>query len=220
MHRRITILGILMLALAFTSNITPAASTGVEGYVKDATTGEPLLGANVILVGTSLGAAADTHGKYVISNVPAGTYTIRVTYIGYRQKEAQITIVDGTTSKLDFELEPTSVEGNTVVVTAQATGQTNAINQQLSSNRIVNVVSAARIQELPDANVAESVGRLPGISVLRSGGEGNEVVIRGLAPKYNQILVNGIELSSSNPFDRSTEGRRKASIYSFIAGGV
>jgi TonB-dependent receptor len=205
MHRKITILGILMLALAFTSNITLAASTGVEGYVKDATTGEPLLGANVILVGTSLGAAADTHGKYVISNVPAGTYTVRVTYIGYRQKEVQITIVDGTTSKLDFELEPTSVEGNTVVVTAQATGQTNAINQQLSSNRIVNVVSAARIQELPDANVAESVGRLPGISVLRSGGEGDEVVIRGLAPKYNQILVNGIELSSSNPFDRSTD---------------
>jgi TonB-dependent receptor len=205
MHRKITILGILMLALAFTSNITSAASAGVEGYIKDAKTGEALLGANVVLVGTSLGAAADIHGKYVITNVPAGTYTIRVTYIGYKQKEAQITLVDGATTKQDFELEPVSVEGATVTITAQASGQTQAINQQLSSNQIVSVVSAAKIQELPDANAAESLGRLPGMSVLRSGGEADEVVIRGLAPKFNQILVNGIQLTSSNPNDQSVD---------------
>ncbi len=205
MRRIITALSILILALAFFNNSIIAAATGVEGTIKDATTGEPLLGANVVLVGTSLGAAADNNGRYLITNVPAGTYTLRVTYIGYKQQEAQVTITEGETTKKDFELTPVSVEGTTVVITSQATGQTQAINQQLSSDRIVNVVSAAKIQELPDANVAESVGRLPGIAVLRSGGEGNEVVIRGLAPKYNQILVNGVQLSSSSPFDRSTD---------------
>ena len=203
MRRKIYILSILILALALFSNSILAASAGLEGNIKDATTGEPLIGANVVLVGTSLGAATDIHGDYSIPNIPPGTYTLRVTYIGYKQKEVKVTLVGSEKVRQNFELVAVSVEGATVVVTAQASGQTSAINQQLSSNQIVNVVSAARIQELPDANAAESVGRLPGVSVLRNGGEGYEVVIRGLAPKYNQIMINGVELSSSNPFDRS-----------------
>ncbi|HMK38851.1 MAG TPA: TonB-dependent receptor, partial [Bacteroidota bacterium] len=66
-------------------------------------------------------------------------------------------------------------------------------------------VSAARIQELPDANAAESIGRLPGVSVLRSGGEGNQIVIRGLQPKYNSITIDGVKMASSSPNDRSTD---------------
>ena len=56
-----------------------------------------------------------------------------------------------------------------------------AINQQLSSTTIKNIVSKNEIQELPEANAAEAVGRLPGVSLERSGGEGNKVVIRGMA---------------------------------------
>ena len=62
---------------------------------------------------------------------------------------------------------------------------------------IVNIVSRARIQELPDANAAESVSRLPGVSLIRTGGEGSKVVIRGLSPQYNQITIDGVELPSN-----------------------
>jgi len=58
---------------------------------------------------------------------------------------------------------------------------------------------------LPDANAAEAVGRLSGVSVLRSGGEGNEVVVRGLQPKYNAIMIDGVRMSSSNSNDRSAD---------------
>lgn len=182
-----------------------AANSSIEGYVKDAKTGDPLFGANIILVGTSMGAATDMNGKYLIQNVLPGTYKIRATYIGYKEQIKEIYIKVNLQLKCDFSLEPVGVEGKTVVVTAQASGQSQAINQQLSSNQIVNVVSAAKIQELPDANAAESVGRLPGVSVLRSGGEGYEVVIRGLQPKYNRITIDGIQMASSNPDDRSTD---------------
>lgn len=84
MCRIITVLSIFILAIAFLSDSIFAASSGIEGQVKDATTGEPLLGANIVLLGTSLGAAADNNGKYTIRNVPSGSYTIRVTYIGYK----------------------------------------------------------------------------------------------------------------------------------------
>ncbi len=205
MKRYTSIQYLILFIIALTAVKVTAASSTIEGNVKDAKTGEPLLGANVILIGTSMGAATDIHGKYVIRNIIPGSYTIRATYIGYETQEMNITIKEGEHIEQDFKLEPVSIEGKTVVVTAQASGQSQAINQQLSSDQIVNVVSAAKIQELPDANAAESVGRLPGVSVLRNGGEGYKVVIRGLSPKYNKITINGIEMGSSNPSDRSTD---------------
>ena len=65
----------------------------------------------------------------------------------------------------------------------------DAINKQLKAKSIKNIVSSDRIQELPDANAAETVARIPGVSIRREGGEGNKVVIRGLSPKYNKITV-------------------------------
>ena len=70
-------------------------------------------------------------------------------------------IGDGETVTRDFNLSPTTIEGSEVVVTAQSQGQLQAINQQISSNKIVSVVSEAKIQELPDFNAAAAIGRLP-----------------------------------------------------------
>lgn len=205
MNRLIFKQGILILVILFVCNVSISANSDIDGSVKDAQANMALPGANVLLLGTSLGAATDVEGKYTIKNVPPGSYTIRATYIGYESVQFKIDIKDNQKLEQDFKLNPVSVEGETVVVTGQATGQLEAINKQLSSQQIINAVSSARIQELPDANAAESVGRLPGISVLRSGGEGNSVVIRGLAPKYNQILIDGVQMSSSDPYDRGTD---------------
>lgn len=198
---------LIALGISLLSHVGIASSNGsVEGVVRDSQTGEGLPGANVILAGTALGGATDFKGRYVIYNVPAGSYTIRATYVGYNSVQFPLQVVEATSpTTRDFALDPVTLEGETVVVTAQAMGQNEAINQQLASQQIVNVVSSARIQELPDANAAESIGRLPGIAVLRSGGEGNEVVIRGLAPKYNDVNINGIRMASSDPNDRSAD---------------
>jgi TonB-dependent receptor len=72
-----------------------------------------------------------------------------------------------------------------------------AINQQLASDNIANIVSEKKIQELPDFNAASALSRLPGISTTQSSGEDNKVVIRGLSPKYNSIEVEGVKLSST-----------------------
>jgi outer membrane receptor for ferrienterochelin and colicin len=81
----------------------------------------------------------------------------------------------------------------------------DAINRQLASKSLKNIVSSDRIQELPDANAAESVARIAGVTIKREGGEGNKVVIRGLSPKYNAITVDGTRLASTDPDDRSTD---------------
>ncbi len=198
--------GIIVLTISLAWNsVFAAANSNIEGRVLDAQTKSPLPGANVMLKGTSLGAPTDLDGRYVIHNVPPGKYIIRATYIGYRNKEVSINVKQGVDIKRDFMLEAVGVQGKTVVVTGQASGQNAAINQQLSSNRIMNSVSAARIQELPDANAAESVGRLPGVSLIREGGEGASVVIRGLAPQYNQILIDGVQMAATDIGDRGTD---------------
>jgi len=197
---------ILFAAFCLSAALAYAASTGtIEGVVKDAKTGDPLPGANVLIKGTTMGAASDIHGKYVIMRVPPGSYVLRVTFIGYKPADVPVEVQPGQTVVKDVELEYVGITGPEVVVTAQAEGQMKAINQQLSAASIVNVVSSARIQELPDANAAESVARLPGVSILRSGGEGTKVVIRGLSPKYNAVMIDGVRMASTDFDDRSVD---------------
>ena len=185
--------------------LSTAQKSDLIGYVKDSQTGSPLIGTNVIIVGTSMGTAANEIGFFTIPDLKPGNYLVRATYIGYQTSEDSITVSGISNITLDFNLDYTSLEGQEVVVTAQARGQMEAINRQLNEKSIVNIISSDRIQELPDANAAESVARVPGVTIKREGGEGNKVVVRGLSPKYNAITVDGTRLTATDPDDRSTD---------------
>ena len=199
---------ILIFCVLFTTfhgKLSALENGKIKGLVLDRVTGNPLPYANVFLDGTSLGSSTDLKGNFLILDVPPGSYTIKIRYIGYKKLDQPIELVDGQYLERQFSLDPEALEGETVNVTVQAEGQKAAINQQLSSKSIVNVVSSARIQELPDANAAESIGRLPGVSITRVGGEGTKVVIRGVQPKYNVITVDGVRMASSDSDDRSAD---------------
>jgi hypothetical protein len=199
------ILGSLFFILS-TLQAGPAADGKIEGYIIDSQSKDPLPGANVYLEGTTFGAATDIKGKFVVSQVPAGNYKLVVRYLGYRENSLQVSVKEGETLKLEsIKLDFQIIEGEVITVTAQAERQIAAINQQLSSNTISNVVSEARIKELPDVNAAESIGRLPGVSIQRSGGEANKISIRGLSPKYNTVTVNGVRVPSTDVNDRSVD---------------
>jgi len=196
---------LLLFALGFCTIIKAQESGKIIGSVSDKVSGDPLPGANILLEGTSLGSATTVEGKYTIRQVPPGDYNLIIKYIGYKEQEIQITVKSGLTLEVNVELEYVTLEGEEVIINAQAEGQIEAINQQLSSNTIKNIVSADRIQDIPDVNVAESVGRLPGISIVRDGGEGQKVTIRGLSPKYNVMMVNGVRMESTDRDDRSVD---------------
>jgi TonB-dependent receptor len=191
--------GILLFIIFFLlfQSFAFAQSGTVRGKVFDSVSNNPLAGANVIIQGTTLGAATDLNGSFVIRSVPAGESTIVISYIGYDRTTANITVVANRITEQDFSLSPTYLEGEMVIITAQAEGQVSAIQQQLSSNKIANIVSEARIQELPDFNAAQALARLPGVSTLKSSGEDNKVVVRGLAPQYNAVEVGGVKLGTT-----------------------
>jgi TonB-dependent receptor len=180
-------------------------SGSIKGKILDKDTGDPLTGANVFVQNTSVGAASDLDGNFYIPTVPAGQHTLVISYIGYHKLTVDINVTANQTLNVEYRLEAVVLPGEEVLVTAQAVGQIEAINQQLSSNTIKNVVSETRIQELPDFNAAEAIGRLPGVSTQRSSGEGNKVVIRGLSPKHNLIAINHLELGATGKDDRSVD---------------
>jgi TonB-dependent receptor len=194
----VKVLAIFGSVVLFSAQLAMAAGSGtLKGRVFDKDTKEALPGATVLVKGTSIGASTDLNGDFVIHNAPAGEQTIVVSYVGYHSSDEKVDIPDNQILQEDFYLSATAVQGKVVIVTAQAQGQIQAINQQLASNKIANIVSAAKIQELPDFNAAQAISRLPGVSVLQSSGEADKVVIRGLAPQYNEIAVGGVTLAST-----------------------
>ena len=195
-----------LLFIPFLISLLNADDFGViEGIVTDSLSSNPLSYANIFLSNTGMGSTSREDGKYIIKDIPPGSYELNISYIGYEQQKILISLNSNDRIIKNIKLVPQTVEAEAVLVTVQARGQKSAINQQLSSKSIMNAVSSARIQTLPDANAAESVGRLPGVSINRVGGEGTKVVIRGVAPKYNAITIEGIRLSSSEAGDRSTD---------------
>lgn len=198
MKKKVYIFSLLLFCLTATRLIYSQGTGSVSGRVIDKGTGEPLIGANVIVVNTSLGAATDYDGKFTIHHIPVGKHILQISYIGYETQRMEVEITTKHLYLSNISLTPQAIEFE-IEVTAQAKGQREAINQQLTSNTIKNVVSAERIREFPDESAAAALSRLPGISLM----DGDKIVVRGIQAKQNVILMNGIQLPSTDMNDRS-----------------
>lgn len=183
---------LIVLCMVF-GQILMAAS--VTGRVVDAITGSYLPGANVMLEGTAYGDASDRAGEYRITNVPLGTYVLIVTYVGYDDFSTEINVT-GEIVRQDIELQAGYIELGEVVVHGLRQGQAKALSQQRSSDHIMNVVSSDQMQRFPDLNIAESLQRIPGFSIQRDQGEGRYVIVRGMEPRLNSMMINGQRIPS------------------------
>jgi TonB-dependent receptor len=195
---------ILLSTIVFNKTLAQQSSI-LTGIVTDATTDEPLPGATVYIKEYNLGTITNLNGEFSIPKVPVGEQIVTVSYLGYLKVEQQKVIEAGQKNQLNVKLVQDITTLNEVVVFVQANGQNAAINQQWSSDQMKNVVSAMKIKEVPDANAAESIARLPGISLQRSGGEGININIRGLSPEFNKITINGMEVPSTGENTRTSD---------------
>ncbi len=202
-----TLLIIISTGIAISQN-------SISGKITDEK-GNPLQYANIVVThsinnGTEtplksqIGGTSDQEGNYILLSVPDGKFLVKVIYIGYKDQTFQVDLGKANRNvSHDISMKSYSRNLEEVVVTSQVKGQLSAINQQLSSTAITNVVASDRIRQNPDANAAEAIGRLPGITVTRSGGEASDIIIRGMPSQYNTVTLNGIELPAASGDSRT-----------------
>jgi TonB-dependent receptor len=178
-------------------------AANLSGYVRDSETKEPLISATVSIKGTTIGTTTDLNGYFELSVSKEGTYTFVASYIGYEPKEVELSLGKNEKKTYSFLLEVSSYKMEEVVVKIQAKGQIRALNKQFNSDYISNVVSSERLQEVPDATVADALSRIPGITVTSDNGEGDKIRIRGMEPRMNLVTVNGIRAPSADRNENS-----------------
>ena len=159
MHNRILKIFILALICIWGESALAQRST-IVGTVTDSDIKEPMPFASVTVKGTTIGSVTDINGKYTLTGVPSGQQQIEFRYLGYQSQLLDVTVVPGKTVELNASLTSEAIQSLEVVIVGQAKGQTQAINQQLNSQGIVNVVSLEKMKELPDPNAAEAVGQV------------------------------------------------------------
>lgn len=167
----------------------------IRGRVLDSQTGEVLPGAAVVVKGTTYGITSDVNGEFVL-RAPAGSVEVEVSYIGFKTYSEAVTVNENETTNLEFKLESDAMMLKDIVIMGMLQGQQRALNQQKSADNIKNIVSADQIGRFPDPNVAEALQRVPAVNIERDQGEGRYVLVRGLAPQFTNISINGEQIPS------------------------
>ncbi len=187
------------LALVFTIALfvsSPAVAQvgGVAGIIKDST-GAVLPGARVELQNGS-SAVSDGQWQFTITNIAPGTYTATVNYVGFAPSTTTVTVTAGQNARLNIVLDVASKNDVVIVTAERAHGEAEAINEEKVADNILNVLPSEVITSLPNANIADAVGRLPGVTLERDEGEGKYVQIRGTEPRLANLTLDGVEVPS------------------------
>ena len=165
---------------------------------------EPLPGVSIKIIGGG-GTTTDNEGRFSLGLATGKKYDLEVTAVGYTAKLVnEVELLAGQLNELNIVLEVKSQTAENVLVTTRASSArketVNAIIAfQKNTNTVASVISAESIRRSPDKNTGEVLKRTPGASIQ----EGKFIIIRGLADRYNQAMLNGILLTSTEP-DRKT----------------
>jgi TonB-dependent receptor len=178
------------LALVASPLLTGAAWAGeVAGRVTDGSTGRPLPNATVTIEGLGRTVTADRAGEYHFSDVAAGPHVVAVEYVGYDRSTQEVTVGDTETAAANFSLGSASLAEITVV--GYRLAQATALQDKKSSTNIKDSITADDAGKLPDRNAAETLSRVPGLSVTTDQGEGRYVTVRGIDAALSNVTVDG-----------------------------
>lgn len=164
---------LLVMLLLSAFSFALLAEGAVKGKVTDASSGEPLIGANIVLEGTTLGAATDVNGNYVISNVPDGSYTAVISYIGYTEGIFDVTVAGGDAT-LDATLSASGIGLNAVTISASRRPE-----KTLDAPASVSVIDAREVQNNSGMSSVDALRNTTGVDVSTTGVDRRELVLRG-----------------------------------------
>lgn len=179
------------------SNAALAQKGTIRLSIIDDDTGEPLIGATALVVGTTIGSVADMDGKASIANLDPGHYNVQVSFVSYQSQTVQNVEVGATPVVLTIRMKPESVGLDEVVVEARALRNTeNALlTIQKKSQVLLDAISSEQFSKNGDSDAAAAVRRVTGVSV--EGGK--YIYVRGLGDRYSKTTLNNAGLPSLDP---------------------
>lgn len=193
------VLLLLVAVLGITEfSVAQSAEGQISGKVVDTQTGEPIIGANVAITGTTKGAATDLDGNYAIKAIEPGTYSITVSYVSYSKKTVtEVEISAEETTRLNISLQPETVGMDAVTVTAAANSNSEAglLSIQRKAVSFQDGLSSEFLSKSGAGDVATGLKKVTGVSLVNS----NEVFVRGLGNRYSNVQLNGALVPSTNP---------------------
>ncbi|MBB6609738.1 TonB-dependent receptor [Pontibacter sp. Tf4] len=171
----------LLLSLLCFTGVAMAQTGSITGRIIGSDTQEPLIGASVLVEKTTKGATTDANGGFTITGVPAGTYNLRITYIGYSETRVSVTVTDGGTASLGaVSMRSSALMGDEIVVSA-----TRRPEKLTEAPAAISVISSRDLTELPSFNIGEMLNKVQGVEVVRSGVIGVGINARGFNNAFN-----------------------------------
>ena len=181
-----------------------APNTGiVTGRIVD-TENNILPGAAIVIENTHTGVTADINGYYSLTNLKPGTYTLRVSYVGYEPVRKEIKVTESKVTESDVVMQ-SGVELGEVQVQGAFSAQRRALQMQKSSMGVKNVVSADQVGKFPDSNIGDALKRINGINVQYDQGEARFGQVRGTSPDLTSVTINGNRMPSAEGDTRNVQ---------------
>jgi outer membrane receptor for Fe3+-dicitrate len=202
----------LLLFVFICSSILASAQTGsISGTITDAKAKEAIIGGSVLVQGTQVGTSTDIDGKFTISNLKPGTYNLQVSYVAYKTALVSATVEAGKTTEIQINMEEESGQLEEVVITGTRSKDTDIsiVRSIRESKLVVNGISAQQISKSQDRDAAQVVRRVPGVTLV----DDRFVVVRGLASRYSNVMLNGV-------LAPSTEADSRAFSFDIIPSGL
>ncbi len=185
-----------LLLLMPTVRAFPQAARGtIAGHVTDPS-GAVLQGAQVSLNPRGINVATDVQGRFFINNLDPGNYTLTITYVGFDPATKTVDVAAGRTVNADTSLTIPAQTIEVLVTAERPSAEAQAVNRERTADNIVQVLPAEVIRSLPNANMADALGRLPSVTLERDEGEGKYVQIRGTEPRLTNTTIDGINVPS------------------------
>ncbi|WP_348263032.1 TonB-dependent receptor [Telmatobacter sp. DSM 110680] len=189
----------LSVLLSCVVALSPAFSQStkgiISGVVKDSG-GAVLQGAKIELQPQGRPISTNELGEFNIQEVNPGTYTLTVSYVGFGPYVTSFTVVAGQTAHVEAVLKVANASDDVIVSADRPHGEAEAINRTLAAENILQVLPADVIVSLPNANIADALGRMASVTIERDEGEGKYVQIRGTEPRLSNTMIDGVTVPS------------------------
>ena len=192
--RSLIAIGVLALS-AIGPVFAQGARSALSGLVKDSS-GAVLQGATIILEPAVQPASSNVQGAFVFSSLAPGKYKVTISYVGFDDYTTTVELAPGQVGHVDATLKVAANKQEVEVYAGRAYGEAEAINETRAAENIMQVLPANVITSLPNANIADALGRMPSVTIERDEGEGKYVQIRGTEPRLSNTMVDGVTIPS------------------------